>query len=208
MIYHFISERLLSKSQKIRSIDKGNGEKGCCWVVKSCSTLCDPMNCSMPGSSVFYYLLEFAQIHAPFISDAIYLMEERVHVGENINFHSCNGRYYGHSSNKNRTLYVIKKFCFWIYTGRKLNQYLEEISALPWSLKHYSQHPRCGNNLSVCWWMNGHVHYQTQKYRYCIISFMCRIWSQNQKQQRRVVVMGWGLGQMGKCWSKGINFQL
>ena len=131
-----------------------------------------------------------------------------VHVGENINFHSCNGKYYGHSSNKNRTLYVIKIFCFWITTGRKLNQYLEEISALPWSLKHYSQHPRCGNNLSVCWWMNGHVHYQTQKYRYCIISFMCRIWSQNQKQQRRVVVMGWGLGQMGKCWSKGINFQL
>ena len=36
-----------------------------CWcsIAKSCLTLCDPMNCSMPGSSVLYYLLEFAQIH-------------------------------------------------------------------------------------------------------------------------------------------------
>ena len=25
----------------------------CCWVAKSCSTLCDPMDCSLPGSSVY-----------------------------------------------------------------------------------------------------------------------------------------------------------
>ena len=36
-----------------------------------CSTLCDSMDCSMPGSSVFRYLLEFAQIHVNQISDAI-----------------------------------------------------------------------------------------------------------------------------------------
>ena len=35
----------------------------CCSVSKSCLTLCDPMDCRMPGSSVLYYLLEFAQIH-------------------------------------------------------------------------------------------------------------------------------------------------
>ena len=28
----------------------------CCSVIKSCSTLCDLMPCSMPGSSVLYYL--------------------------------------------------------------------------------------------------------------------------------------------------------
>ena len=32
-------------------------------VAKSCSTLCDSMNCSMPGFPVFNYLLEFAQTH-------------------------------------------------------------------------------------------------------------------------------------------------
>jgi len=35
----------------------------CCSVAKSCPTLCDLMDCSMPGSSVLYYLPEFAQIH-------------------------------------------------------------------------------------------------------------------------------------------------
>ena len=32
---------------------------------------CDPMDYSMPGSSVLYYLPEFAQIHAHQVSDAI-----------------------------------------------------------------------------------------------------------------------------------------
>ena len=31
-------------------------------------------NCSMPGSSVLYYILEFAQIHVHWISDSIYLI--------------------------------------------------------------------------------------------------------------------------------------
>jgi len=33
----------------------------CCLVTKLCLTLCDPMDCSMPGFLVFHYLLEFAQ---------------------------------------------------------------------------------------------------------------------------------------------------
>ena len=32
-------------------------------VVQSCPTLCDPMDCSMPGFPVLHYLLEFAQTH-------------------------------------------------------------------------------------------------------------------------------------------------
>ena len=32
----------------------------CCSVVKLCLTLCDPMDCSMPGFPVLQYLLEFA----------------------------------------------------------------------------------------------------------------------------------------------------
>ena len=34
-------------------------------------TICDPMDCSMPGFLVFHYLLEFAQTHSYWISDAI-----------------------------------------------------------------------------------------------------------------------------------------
>ena len=34
----------------------------CCSVTKSCLTLCDSMDCSMPSLPVLYHLLEFAQI--------------------------------------------------------------------------------------------------------------------------------------------------
>jgi len=47
-------------------------QKVCCYsVAKLCLTLCDPMDCSMPGFPVLYYLLEFAQTHVHWVSDAI-----------------------------------------------------------------------------------------------------------------------------------------
>ena len=36
----------------------------CCHsATKLCPTLCDPMDCSMPGFPVLHYLPEFAQTH-------------------------------------------------------------------------------------------------------------------------------------------------
>ena len=35
----------------------------CCSVAESCLTLCDPMDCSMPGLPVLHCLLQFAQTH-------------------------------------------------------------------------------------------------------------------------------------------------
>ena len=43
----------------------------CCSVAKSCLTLCDPMDCSMPGFPVLHCLPEFAQTHVHWVSDAI-----------------------------------------------------------------------------------------------------------------------------------------
>ena len=43
----------------------------CCSVAKLCLSLCDPMDCSSPGSFVLYYLPDFAQIHVCWVSDAI-----------------------------------------------------------------------------------------------------------------------------------------
>ena len=40
-------------------------------VTHSCLTLCDPMNCSMPGLPVHHQLPEFAQTHVHQVSDAI-----------------------------------------------------------------------------------------------------------------------------------------
>ena len=40
-------------------------------VAQSCPTLCDPMNCSMPGLPVHHQLSEFTQTHVHRVSDAI-----------------------------------------------------------------------------------------------------------------------------------------
>ena len=39
--------------------------------TKLCPTLCDPVDCSTPGSSVLHSLPEFAQTHVQWVSDAI-----------------------------------------------------------------------------------------------------------------------------------------
>ena len=45
----------------------------CCYcsVIKSCLTLCDPKNCSMPGLPVWPYLPKFAQVHVHWVDDSI-----------------------------------------------------------------------------------------------------------------------------------------
>ena len=40
-------------------------------VTQSCPTLCNPMNCSMPGLPVHHQLPEFTQTHVHRVSDAI-----------------------------------------------------------------------------------------------------------------------------------------
>ena len=41
-----------------------------CSVVKSCPTLCNPMDCSTSGFLVFHCLLEFTQTHVHGVSEA------------------------------------------------------------------------------------------------------------------------------------------
>ena len=43
----------------------------CCSVTKPWPTLCDSVDCSMPGFPVRHYLPEFAQVHVHLVSDAI-----------------------------------------------------------------------------------------------------------------------------------------
>ena len=47
----------------------------CCYTVtKSCLTLCNPRDCSTPGSLVLHCLPEFAQVHVHWVSDAILII--------------------------------------------------------------------------------------------------------------------------------------
>ena len=44
----------------------------CCFsIAKLCLTFCDPIDCSIAGFPVLHHLLEFAQIHVYWVSDAI-----------------------------------------------------------------------------------------------------------------------------------------
>ena len=44
----------------------------CCYsVAQPCPILCNPMDCSMPGFPILHCLLEFAQTHVHWVSDAI-----------------------------------------------------------------------------------------------------------------------------------------
>ena len=43
----------------------------CCSVAQLCPTLCDSMDCDMPGFPVLHYLPEFSQTHVHWVSDAI-----------------------------------------------------------------------------------------------------------------------------------------
>ena len=43
----------------------------CCSVTKSCLTLCDSMDYSTPRFPILHYLLEFAQTHVHWVSDAL-----------------------------------------------------------------------------------------------------------------------------------------
>ena len=47
----------------------------CCSVAKSCLTLCEPTDCSMPGFPVLHYLLEFAPTRVHWVYDAIQAAE-------------------------------------------------------------------------------------------------------------------------------------
>jgi len=40
-------------------------------VTQSCLTLCDPMDCNMPGFPIYHQLLELAQTHVHRVGDAI-----------------------------------------------------------------------------------------------------------------------------------------
>ena len=47
--------------------------KACCSVTQSCLTLCNPTDCSMPGIPFLHHLLDLAQTHVYWVSDAIQL---------------------------------------------------------------------------------------------------------------------------------------
>ena len=66
-IYLSVKQIIMFQPQEPRT------ESSCCSVTHSCPTLCDPMDCSTPSFPVHHHLLELAQTHVHWVSDAIQL---------------------------------------------------------------------------------------------------------------------------------------
>ena len=62
---------ITSKGQKMLFRSLSNHVFCCFSVTKLCPTLCNPLACSTPDFPVLHYLLEFAQTHVRWVSDAI-----------------------------------------------------------------------------------------------------------------------------------------
>ena len=54
----------------LREAQRQGGDGGCS-VAQSCLTINEPMDCSMPGSSVLHYLPEFEQSTVHCVGDGI-----------------------------------------------------------------------------------------------------------------------------------------
>ena len=57
--------------QVLRFIRQLDSKGCCCSIAQSCLTLCNSLDCRMPGLPVPHHLPEFAQVHVHCISDAI-----------------------------------------------------------------------------------------------------------------------------------------
>ena len=68
---------------------------------------------------------------------------------------------------ENKTTIMIQQLCFWVYSQRKWNQYLEELYELPCSL-HYLQKSGYRNNL--CCPMNEWLKKMWLRYRYLYLN--------------------------------------
>ena len=94
-----------------------------CSVAQLCPTLCDPMDCSMPGFPVLHYLPEFAQTHIPLVSDAIQPPHPLSSPSPASNFSQHQGLLYWIVLNKGVFLIVQSLSHVWLF-------------ATPWTVAH------------------------------------------------------------------------
>ena len=113
-------------------------------VAQSYLTLFDPMDCSLPGSSVHGIcqarILECVAI--PFSRGSSWPWNQT-----QVSYLA--GRFFTIWATREapQNHHMIQQFHVWVYIQRKGNHYLEKISALPCLLQHYSQQPRYRSKL-------------------------------------------------------------
>ena len=67
----FSGNGLFTENWPLQACAEHDQEETCCTVTQLCPTLHDPMDCSTPSFPVLHYLLELAQTHVHWVSDAV-----------------------------------------------------------------------------------------------------------------------------------------
>ena len=73
-VFNMFKKQRLSPLREMRvrkALTTGIDSSTCCSVTQSCTTFCDPMDCSTTGFPVHHKLLEFTQTHVHWVGDAI-----------------------------------------------------------------------------------------------------------------------------------------
>ena len=127
----------------------------CCSVTKSCPALCNPMDCSTPGPGVLHYLLEFAQVHVHWVSDALqpsnpllpsspFALNLAQHQGLFKWVGSCTGW------SKYRRFRVSFSNEYWGLTSFRIHWF--DLLAVQGTLKNLLQHHSSKAKASILWW--------------------------------------------------------
>ena len=139
----------------------------CCGsVTKWCPTLCNRMDCHLPGSLVLHYLPIFAQIHVHWVGDAIeqtYFLPSPSPFAFSLSQHQClfqwsqlfksGGQMIGASALESVLSMNIQRWFPWALTGW-ISLQPKELSRV---LKHHSSKAslcQCSPSL----WSNSHIH--------------------------------------------------
>ena len=146
-------------------------------VTKSCPTLCNPMDCSTPGFPVHHQLLELAQTHVHWVSDAIqpsHPLSSSSPPAFNLSQHQ------GLRVFSNESVLCLRQPKYWSFTFSisPSNEYSGLISfRMDWldllevqgTLKSLLQHHSSKASVlwhSVSWWSNSYIKNHFRKGRY------------------------------------------
>ena len=132
-------------------------------VLNSCATLCDPMDCSMPGFPVLHYLVEFAQTHVHTVGGAIqssHPLSRPFPPACNPSQHQGLFQWVGFAHQVAKVLQLQHQFFQWIFRVDFLEDWLVWLPCCPQDSQVFSsttiwKHPFFGTQPSL--WSNSHI---------------------------------------------------
>ena len=144
----------------------------CCSVAQSCPTLCDPMDCRMPGFPIHHQFPELAQIHVHQVGDPIqptHPLSAPSLPAFNLSQHQSLFKWVSSS-------HQVPKYWHFSFSISPFNEYSELISfrmywldllAVQGTLKSLLQHPSSKASILQCSaffivqllkWLRSHIH--------------------------------------------------